>query len=85
MDQWMEKIDSASICNYFYVFFVVYAFIFSLSLLGLVASLFNMKKMGNTGVFLALQAAITTALGGTTMLFFYIICDRALLAKPAAK
>ncbi len=77
----MKQISSESVCNFFYIFFVVYAVIFVLSLVAMVGTLFNMKKMGSAGVFMALQAVIVTAIPGVMMMFYYIICDRALLGK----
>lgn len=40
-----------------------------------------MKKMGVAGIAVAIQGVIMTALGGTIMLFYYLICDRALIGK----
>ena len=35
--------------------------------------------MGKMGIVMGFQALITTALGGVLMLFYYLICDRALI------
>lgn len=81
--EWMKKISSESVCNFFYIFFVVYAVLFGLSLVTAIGTLFNMKKMGAAGIFMALQAVIITAIPGVMMMFYYIICDRALLSEQA--
>lgn len=79
--QWMRQIPNLMICNFFYVFFVVYAVIFALSLLFTIGVFSYSKKMGKMGVAMGIQALLTTFLGGVIMLFYYLICDRALLAK----
>ena len=79
----MKQISSESVCNFFYVFFVVYAVIFALSLVAMVGTLFSMKKMGAAGLWMALQAVIVTAIPGVMMMFYYIVCDRALLGKQS--
>jgi hypothetical protein len=79
--QWTKKISSESICNFFYAFFVIYAVLFVLSLAATVGVFSYGKKMGGLGVALGLQGLIMTAIGGTMMLFYYLICDRALLSK----
>jgi len=81
--QWMKAISSATICNFFYFFFVVYAVIFALSVLVTIGVVGAFKMKGAVGLALGAQAMITAALGGTMMLFYYLICDRALLAGAA--
>jgi len=81
--EWMQKIPSSAICNFFYAFFVLYAVIFVLSLAVTVGAIGYSKKMGTAGVLLGLQGVITTLLGGTAMLFYYLVCDRALINKTA--
>jgi hypothetical protein len=81
--EWMKQISSESVCNFFYVFFVVYAVLFGLSLVTTIGTLFNMKKMGTAGLFMAIQAVLITAIPGIMMMFYYIICNRALLANQA--
>ncbi len=79
----MKQISSETVCNFFYIFFIVYAVLFGISLIATIGTLFNMKKMGAAGIFMALQAVIITAIPGVMMMFYYIICDRALLAQQA--
>lgn len=82
---WTKKISSTTICNFFYVFFMVYAGIFVLSVLMTVGVLTSTKLKGSLGLALGTQAILTTLIGGTMMLFYYLICDRALLTKPTEK
>lgn len=81
----MKAIPSASVCNFFYAFFVIYAVLFALSVLVTIGVIGAFKLKGATGLALGAQAIITTALGGTMMLFYYLICDRALLTEQAPK
>jgi len=76
--EWMQKISSSTICAWFYAFFVVYAFILAFIVLGVLYALVSMKKsLTASNLFFALIQALVIA---TNMLFFYIMCDRAL--KP---
>ena len=80
----MKNISSTSICNFFYFFFVVYAVIFVLSLLTVVGTALSVKVTAPMMFPLLANSILVTLVGGTMMLFHYLICDRALLAKPAA-
>ncbi len=79
----MKQISSKAVCDFFYVFFVIYAILFAFSVVAAIATLFNMKKLGAGGFFMAIQGLIITAIPGIMMMFYYIICDRALLAGQA--
>lgn len=82
--EWTKQIPSDAICNFFYAFFVVYAVLFVLSLATTIGVFSYGKKMGGLGVAIGIQSLVMTAIGGTMMLFYYLICDRALLAKGVA-
>ena len=79
----MKEISSETVCNFFYVFFIVYAVLFALSFVALIGTLFSLKKLGGAGLFMAIQGMIITAIPGVMMMFYYIICDRALLGKQS--
>ena len=79
--QWTRQISNPMICNFFYGFYVAYAFIFVLSLLFTIGVFSYSKKMGTMGFVMGINALLTTFLGGVIMLFYYLICDRALLGK----
>ena len=83
--EWMQKISNATVCNFFYAWFVVYAVIFVLAFLSLIGTSFLVKKMGPAGIALSVQAVITTLIAGSFMMFYYIICNRALLPLMNAK
>jgi hypothetical protein len=83
--QWTRQIQSSTICNFFYAFFVIYAVLFVASIVATLGIFGLSKKLGAAGVALGIQGLIMTGLGGTMMLFYYLICDRALLAKAAVE
>ena len=83
--EWTRKIPSSSICNFFYAFFVIYAIFFIVSIISTIGIFSVSKKLGGAGIALGIQSLIITALGGTAMLFYYLICDRALLAHAAVE
>ena len=76
----MKQIPSESICNFFYGFYIVYAILFVLSLATTVGIFAYSKKLGAAGIAVGLQGVIMTAFGAVLTLFYYLICDRALLA-----
>ena len=80
--QWTDKIPSGVICNYFYVFFIIFAVWAALSLLGGVW-IFATSKM-SIGMLIAVIFNILLSFGisATSALFLYLICERAL--KPGA-
>lgn len=79
--QWTDKIPNAAICNYFYVFFIIFAVWAALSLLGGVW-IFATTKMG-FGMLIGVIFNILLSFGisATSALFLYLICERAL--KPS--
>ena len=79
--EWTKQIPSDAICNFFYAFFVIYAILFTLSLAATIGAIGYSKKLGAAGIAIGVQGVIMTLLAGTVMLFYYLICDRALLAK----
>jgi hypothetical protein len=83
--EWMKQIPSSTICNFFYFFFVVYAIIFALSIISVIGTAMSAKA--NTPLLMSLLAnsILTSLIGGTMMLFYYLICDRALLSKAQQK
>lgn len=83
--EWMKSIQSETICNFFYVFFIMYAIFFVIALVVMVGGLMAMKKGGLLAIVTGLQGVIMAGLAGTMALFYYLICDRALLDGAKAK
>jgi len=81
--EWTKQIPSSTICNFFYAFFVIYLILFILSLAVTLGIFGYSKKLGAAGFAMGIQGLLMTGIGGTMMLFYYLICDRALLAKVA--
>ena len=80
---WTKKISNETICNFFYVFFVINAVLAVVSLVALIG-IFTFLKVPKGQVAAAgLQGLITLAIVTTQMLFLYLICDRAL--KPSVE
>lgn len=79
--QWTDKIPNAVLCNYFYVFFLIFAVWAALSLLGGVW-IFATTKL-SIGMLIAIIFNILLSFGisATSALFLYLICERAL--KPS--
>jgi uncharacterized membrane-anchored protein YitT (DUF2179 family) len=78
---WMQKISNESVCNFFYAWFVVYAVFFAIALVLVVVTFFMAKKLGAAGIAMGLQSVLTMLIAGSFMMFHYMVCDRALLAK----
>jgi glucan phosphoethanolaminetransferase (alkaline phosphatase superfamily) len=79
--EWMKKFSNTTVCNFFYVFFVIYAVFSLLALVLAVGTFMSVKKLDFAGVMFILQPVLILLLSTTFMMFYYIICDRSLLAK----
>jgi glucan phosphoethanolaminetransferase (alkaline phosphatase superfamily) len=78
---WMKKFSNNTVCNFFYFWFVVYAVFALMALFLTLGTFFSLKKLDFAGVMILLQPVITLLLATAFMMFYYIICDRSLLAK----
>lgn len=78
--QWANSIPSEVVCNFFYFFFVIYAGIFVLGVLGLVGIFSSPKLSKFMSVPSAIGPMIGLTLAGVQALFFYLICSRGLLS-----
>ena len=77
--EWMRDISSNTICNFFYGFFIVYAILFIVAIFSTISSFFFITKLGAQGIASGIQGLLMTGLAATMMMFFYMMCDRALL------
>ena len=77
----MKKFSNHTVCNFFYFWFVVYAVFALMAFFLAVGTFFSIKKLDFFGVMIVLQPVITLLLATAFMMFYYIICDRSLLAK----
>ena len=78
---WMKNFSNSTVCNFFYVWFVVYAVFAGLALLLAIGTFASVKKLDFFGVMLVLQPVITLLLATAFMMFYYILCDRSLISK----
>jgi len=83
--QWIDQIPDNIVCNYFYVFFIIFAVWAAISLLGGVW-IFATTKMG-LGMLIGVIFNILLSFGisATSALFLYLICERALKPSMAGK
>jgi len=81
--QWTDPIADTTLCGYFYVFFVIYSVLAALAVIGAVYMLATTKITGGLVGVVLFSKLISIGILGTTALFLYLICERAL--KPAAK
>ena len=79
--QWTDSIANSTLCDYFYIFFVIFSVWASLSFLAGIW-VFSSSKM-TLGMLVAVVVNILLSFGisATSALFLYLICERAL--KPA--
>lgn len=81
--EWTKNISSEVVCNFFYFFYVVYAVFAILAVFSLIA-LFFMDLPKNMLVVASAQSLLMLAVAGTTALFHYLVCARALLPSVGA-
>ena len=82
-NQWTDKISDSVICNYFYVFFVIYAVWSALSLIGGVWIFATTKMAVGMLIGIIFNILLSFGISATSALFLYLICERAL--KPSVK
>ena len=82
--QWMEQISSKSVCDLYYIIFVIYAILGAVAVVNVIMVLF-MKIPLSLKLSMAAQGIIMAAVLVVLSLFQYIVCDRALLSKEAQK
>ena len=80
--EWTDKIPSAVVCNYFYVFFIIFAVWAALSLLGGVWIFATTKMSFGMLIAFIFNILLSFGLSTTSALFLYLMCERAL--KPSA-
>ncbi len=78
--QWTRAISSEVVCNFFYFFFVIYAVLAVFAVFSFIALFFgDLPK--NVLIPTAVQSLLMLALAGTTALFHYLVCARALVSS----
>ena len=80
-----KSISNSTVCNFFYIFFVVYAALLAFVVLSGLATLLFVKMPTGQQVTAGLGYAIAMAIVIVQMLFMYLMCDRALIAPSQAQ
>jgi len=77
---WTKQIPSSTICETYYIFFIVYAVIMVISFINIAYTLMYVKGV-NPALKIALISInlLFSGLAATLVLFQYLICSRALL------
>ncbi len=78
--QWTDKIADSVLCNYFYVFFIIFSVWAGLSLLGGVWIFATTKMSLGMLIGIIFNILLSFGISATSALFLYLICERAL--KP---
>jgi hypothetical protein len=74
----MQAIAGSTVCNWFYIFYVVNLIVFVILVVGMVLLAFRTKKgLTLPNIFFGLISSVVAC---TNTLFFYIMCERSL--KP---
>ena len=79
--QWTDAIADGTLCNYYYIFFIVFSVLAALSLLGGLWMFATTKMPIGVLSGLIFNVLITSGISATSALFFYLICERALKPK----
>lgn len=83
MPEWTDMISDNVLCNYFYIFFVIFAVWAALSLIGGVWIFASTKITFGVLVAIIFNILLSFGISATSALFLYLICERAL--KPSMK
>ena len=74
--KWMQRIQNSTICNWFYVFYIISLVLFVISLAVTVSGFFARgSKMAPVQAFFSISIS---AIAAVNTLFYYLICDRSL-------
>lgn len=79
--EWTNRIPNYAICNFFYVFFIVYAVFAGLSFLNLINFFILTDKFDMKFATIFVGLLLTSIITLTLTLFNYLMCDRILMDK----
>ena len=79
--EWTDKISNNALCNYFYVFFIIFSVWAALSLVGGIWVFSTTKMAFSMLIGIMLNILLSFGISATSALFLYLICERAL--KPS--
>ena len=81
--QWTDKISDGVLCNYFYVFFIIFSVLAGINLLAGIWIFTTSKMSGMMFTAVIFNIIMSFGITGAAALFAYLICERAL--KPAMR
>jgi hypothetical protein len=76
--EWLDMVSNKSLCNWFFIMFVLNCVAAGIMLLRLISILMNSRSgllLGSASFILTLVAVVIPVINGA---FFYALCDRAL-------
>lgn len=76
--KWTDKISDNVLCNYFYIFFIIFATWAAISLLGGVWIFATTKMSFGMLIGVIFNILLSFGISATSALFLYLICERAL-------
>lgn len=76
--QWTDAISNAVLCNFYYIFFIIFAIFAAISVLGGIYIFVTSKMPASQLVGVFFNIILTGGLSMTSALFLYLICDRSL-------
>jgi hypothetical protein len=83
--RWTDKIPNSVVCNFFYLFFIIYSVLAGLSLLGGIILFTTTKMPFGTLMANLFNTVLVFGISITMALFLYLICDRALKPEMGAE
>jgi len=80
-----KSISNYTVCNFFYIFFIVYAVLLGIVVLSGLGTLLFVKMPTGQQIAAGIGYGIAMAVVITQLLFMYLLCDRALIAPQMAQ
>jgi hypothetical protein len=79
--QWTDAISNVVVCDFYYIFFVIFAIFAAISVLGGLYIFATTKMPFSQLIGVFFNIILTGGLSATSALFLYLICDRSLHPK----
>jgi len=79
--QWTDAISNVVVCDFYYIFFVIFAIFAAISVLGGLYIFATTKMPFSQLIGVFFNIILTGGLSATSALFIYLICDRSLQPK----
>jgi len=76
--QWTDAISNVVVCDFYYIFFVIFAIFAAISVLGGLYIFATTKMPFSQLIGVFFNIILTGGLSATSALFIYLICDRSL-------